>query len=86
MDTNAIAADQTLDVTGLMCPMPLVKARQAIIQMEVGKILKVLATDRGSVKDFQGWAKTARDVELVEQTQDESGNKTVFVHYVKRVK
>jgi tRNA 2-thiouridine synthesizing protein A len=83
---DAITVDQTLDVTGLMCPMPLVKARQAVMQMEVGRVLKVLATDKGSLKDFQGWARTAKNVELLDQTQEQNGNTTIFVHYVKRTK
>jgi tRNA 2-thiouridine synthesizing protein A len=83
---DAITVDQTLDVTGLMCPMPLVKARQAVMQMEVGRVLKVLATDKGSLKDFQGWARTAKNVELLDQTQEQNGGQTIFVHYVKRTK
>ena len=84
MDT--ITADQILDVTGLMCPMPLVKARQAINQLDVGQVLKVLATDKGSLKDFQGWAKTAKNVDLVGQDQEQVNGTSVLVHYVKRTK
>lgn len=83
---ETITVDQTLDVTGLMCPMPLVKARQAIMQMNAGQVLKVLATDKGSLKDFQGWAKTAKNVELLNQTQEQLNGSTVLVHYVKRTK
>ena len=50
--------DQTLDVKGAKCPMPLVKSRKAMADLAVGQVLKVVATDRGSVADFQGWAKT----------------------------
>jgi tRNA 2-thiouridine synthesizing protein A len=81
---TTITVDQTLDVSGLMCPMPLVKSRQAIMQMEVGQVLKVLATDRGSVKDFQGWARTAKNIELLEQGEEQANGKTVFTHVVKR--
>jgi tRNA 2-thiouridine synthesizing protein A len=84
MDT--ITVDRTLDVTGLMCPMPLVKARQALMQMEIGQVLKVMATDKGSLKDFQGWAKTAKDVDLLGQNQEQSDGKTILTHYVKRTK
>lgn len=83
---ETITVDRTLDVKGLMCPMPLVKARQAILQMDVGQVLKVLATDKGSLKDFQGWARTAGNVELLEQTQEQVNGSTVLVHYVKRAK
>ncbi len=76
--------DQELDVRGLNCPMPLVKARQTIMKMEPGQVLKVLATDRGSVKDFQGWVKTAKNVELVAQEEVQQDGQSIFVHYVKR--
>jgi tRNA 2-thiouridine synthesizing protein A len=84
MDT--ITFDKSLDVTGLMCPMPLVKARQAIMQMDIGQVLKVLATDKGSLKDFQGWAKTAKNIMLLEQTQEQVNGSIVLIHYVKRTK
>jgi tRNA 2-thiouridine synthesizing protein A len=84
MDT--LVVDQTLDVQGLMCPMPLVKARNTLMAMEIGQVLKVLATDRGSLKDFQGWAKTARNVELLSQSEEQVDGKTILTHYVKRTK
>lgn len=77
---------QQLDVKGLMCPMPLVKARKAMNDVEVGDILEVISTDRGSMKDFQGWAKSAKNVELVEQREEADGDSTVYVHVVKRTK
>lgn len=42
----------TLDARGLACPMPLLKAKQALASLEAGQLLKVAATDRGSVRDF----------------------------------
>ena len=66
--------------------MPIVKARKQLQQLNVGKTLKEVATDPGSVLDFQGWAKTARTIELVNQDQvsDEAG-KEFYVHYVRRL-
>ncbi len=81
-----IAFDEQFDARGLMCPMPLVKSRQAIMKMEVGKTLKIVATDKGSVKDFQGWAKMAKDVELLAQEEEMEGDKKLFVHFVKKIK
>ena len=49
--------DKELDVTGLHCPMPLLKAKKAINEMAGGEIIKVLATDPGSVRDFEVFAK-----------------------------
>ena len=77
--------DRTLDARGLNCPMPIIKARQELGQIEPGQVLQILSTDRGSVKDFQGWAKTAKNVELVAQEDTQQSGKAVYVHYVKRV-
>jgi len=50
--------------------MPLVNARKEIRKLELGDVLKVVTTDRGSVADFQGWAKVAKNVELIgEETE-----------------
>ncbi len=52
--------------------------------IEPGEVLKVMATDKGSVADFQGWAKIAKNVELVAQETESVDGATVYVHYVKR--
>lgn len=76
--------NETLDVKGAKCPMPLVKSRKTINTLPVGTVLRVLATDRGSVADFQGWVKTARNVELVSQETAEENGQAVYVHYLRR--
>jgi len=76
--------DKLLDARGLNCPMPLVNARKEIGKLEPGKVLKVMATDRGSVSDFQGWANIAKNVELVAQETESVDGATLYVHYVKR--
>jgi tRNA 2-thiouridine synthesizing protein A len=76
--------DQSLDVKGAKCPMPLVKSRKALTELTVGQTLKVIATDKGSVADFQGWAKTAKNVELVAQETVSEGGQDLYVHYLKR--
>ncbi|MBX3390387.1 MAG: sulfurtransferase TusA family protein [Phycisphaeraceae bacterium] len=76
--------DQVFDARGLNCPMPLVNARKEIGKLEPGQILKVMATDRGSVADFQGWAKIAKNVELVAQENESIDGATVYVHFIKR--
>ncbi len=81
---NPATADKELDVKGAKCPMPIVKARQELAKLQVGQVLKVLATDPGSVNDFKGWAKTARNIELVGQEQSQDGAQTVYVHLVRR--
>lgn len=76
--------DRMLDARGMNCPMPLVNARKEIGKLEPGQVLKVMATDRGSVADFQGWAKVAKNMELVAQETESTDGATVYVHYVKR--
>ena len=76
--------NKVLDVRGQNCPMPLVNARKQVGAIEMGEVLKVMATDKGSVADFQGWAKIAKNVELVAQETESVDGATVYVHYVKR--
>jgi len=76
--------DATLDVKGAKCPMPLVKSRKAIGELPIGQVLKVIATDRGSIADFQGWATTAKNIRLVAQETASEGGHDVFVHYLER--
>ncbi len=76
--------DRLLDARGLNCPMPLVNARKEIGKLKLGQVLKVVATDRGSVADFQGWAKVAKNLELVGQETETVDGANAYVHYVKR--
>jgi TusA-related sulfurtransferase len=78
--------DQELDVQGLKCPMPLVKSRKAVNTLAVGGVLKVVATDRGSIADFQGWAKTAKNMELLDQQTIQNNGQPLYVHYLRRTK
>ncbi len=57
-----------LDATGLLCPLPVLKARKALKGMAAGGMLKVLATDKGAVKDFEAFCKTTGN-ELIEQSE-----------------
>ena len=79
-----IQFNQTLDVKGAKCPMPLVKSRKTVNGLPVGRVLQVVATDRGSVADFQGWAKAAKNVDLVGQETVQDNGQDLYVHYVKR--
>jgi TusA-related sulfurtransferase len=76
--------DDTLDTKGLNCPMPLVKARKRIGEIEPGQILRILSTDRGSIKDFQGWVKIANNVELVGQETKTEDDAKIYVHFIQR--
>lgn len=81
---TTVAYDQTLDVKGAKCPMPLVKSRKALGELTVGQVLRVIATDRGSLADFQGWAKAARNVEILAQETLQEGGEDLYVHYLRR--
>lgn len=62
-------ADQTLDAKGLNCPLPILKAKKALKEVPAGGTLEILATDPGSVADFQAFCRTTGN-ELVEQSED----------------
>jgi tRNA 2-thiouridine synthesizing protein A len=49
--------DKELDARGLNCPLPILRAKKALTDMQSGQVLRILATDPGSVKDFQAFAK-----------------------------
>ncbi len=51
-------ADQVLDVKGLNCPLPILRAKKALKDVVVGGTLEVLATDPGAVKDFEAFCRT----------------------------
>lgn len=68
-----------LDTRGLNCPLPILKAKKALSDMPSGHLLKVVATDPGSVRDFQAFARQTGN-ELVEQV--EAGSE--FVHVLRR--
>jgi tRNA 2-thiouridine synthesizing protein A len=55
-----------IDTRGLNCPLPILKAKKALTDMLPGQLLKVVATDPGSVRDFQAFARQTGN-ELVEQ-------------------
>ncbi len=61
--------DKELDARGLSCPLPILKAKKALNQLESGQILRVVATDPGSVKDFAAFANQTGN-ELLESSQD----------------
>ena len=56
-----------LDTRGLNCPLPILKAKKALADMQGGEVLRVVSTDAGSVRDFQAFAKQTGN-ELVEQS------------------
>jgi TusA-related sulfurtransferase len=76
---------ETLDVKGLSCPMPVVKTKQAIDKLGDGEVLRVLATDKGSMSDIEGWADSTASVELLSQQEIDDGGETVYEHLVRHL-
>ena len=68
--------DQELDASGLNCPLPILRAKKALGTMQGGQVLRVIATDPGSVKDFEAFAKQTGN-ELL--SSGEEGGKFVFL-------
>jgi len=71
--------DRELDVRGLNCPLPILKAKKALAELESGQVLRILATDPGSTRDFQAFARQTGH-ELLEQLQQQDE----FVHVLKK--
>ena len=69
--------DQTVDACGTKCPMPILKAKKALANMESGQLLKVLATDPSAVRDFHFFGSQTGN-EVVKQTE-ENGIFTIIV-------
>ena len=72
----AIRVDHELDARGLLCPMPIVKTAKAMKELAPGEVLKLMATDRGSVTDVPAWTDTTGN-ELLEW--HEEGDVFVFL-------
>jgi tRNA 2-thiouridine synthesizing protein A len=71
--------DKELDARGLNCPLPILRAKKALADMQGGQVLKIVATDPGAVKDFQAFSKQTGN-ELLSHSE---ANKE-FVFYMKR--
>lgn len=71
--------DRDLDVKGLNCPLPILRTKKALADMETGQVLRVLATDPGAQKDFPAFAKQTGNI-LLEQAEEDR----VYVFYLKR--
>ncbi|TFW29616.1 sulfurtransferase TusA family protein [Massilia horti] len=66
-----------LDARGLNCPLPILKAKKALAEMETGEVLRIVATDSGSVRDFQAFAKQTGNALLAHSQQN--GEYTFFM-------
>lgn len=69
--------NQELDASGLNCPLPILRAKKTLGGMASGEVLKIIATDPGSVKDFDAFAKQTGN-ELLE-SKEEGGKYLFFI-------
>lgn len=77
--TTAISTNRMVDCEGLACPMPVVKTKKAMEEMNAGEVLEVRATDKGSVADLQSWAKRTGHQYI--GLKEESG---IFRHFLRK--
>ena len=78
---TTLQADRVLDCAGLLCPLPVIKTSKAIKELQIGQVLKMIATDPGAPADMEAWSRQTGN-ELVDSHQEESK----FVFYLRRVK
>ena len=71
--------NKEIDTRGLNCPLPILKAKKALADMDSGQLLKVLSTDAGSLRDFQAFAKQTGNELVEQQTQGAE-----FIHILRR--
>lgn len=71
--------DKEIDARGLNCPLPLMKAKKAMAEMQSGQTLKVVATDSGSMRDFLAFAKQAGHEMLEQQNVGKE-----YIHIMRR--
>ena len=68
-----------LDTRGLNCPLPILKAKKSLNEMSSGQLLRIVATDAGSVRDFQAFARQTGNDLVEQQTLDSD-----YVHILRR--
>ena len=71
--------DKEIDTRGLNCPLPILKAKKALTDMQSVQLLKVISTDAGSLRDFQAFSKQTGNELVEQQTLGEE-----YVHVLKR--
>jgi tRNA 2-thiouridine synthesizing protein A len=77
--TVAPAFKETVDATGLACPLPILRAKKALATLVAGEVLRVITTDRGAVRDFQAFCKQTGNA-LLAQVDNEDH----VTHYLER--
>jgi tRNA 2-thiouridine synthesizing protein A len=76
---TAMQIDQELDTRGLNCPLPILKAKKALTGMQTGQLLKVVSTDKGSLRDFAAFSKQTGNALVSQETVGDD-----FIHVLQR--
>lgn len=79
MEKDHPVADLEIDASGLKCPLPILRAKKALAQIESGQVLRVVTTDLHAVRDFQAFAEQTGNALLLQSELD-----GVAVHYLRR--
>lgn len=78
-DAPTLTANKEIDTRGLNCPLPILRAKKALADMARGTVLKIVATDPGSMRDFQAFAKQTGNELLGQQVVGKE-----YIHFLKR--
>ena len=72
-------ANKEIDTRGMNCPLPILKAKKALAEMLSGELLRVVATDPGSMRDFQAFARQTGNELVAQETRADE-----FIHVLRR--
>ncbi len=81
MADSVLHEDRALDCSGLNCPLPVIKTSKAIKEMQMGQVLKMIATDPGAPRDMDAWARQTGNEMLDSHKEGEK-----FIFYLRRKK
>ncbi len=77
--STPLQIDREIDTRGLNCPLPILKAKKALNDMQTGQLLRVVATDPGSLRDFQAFSRQTGNALVDQQTQGAD-----FIHVLRK--
>ncbi|CAM4325772.1 sulfurtransferase TusA family protein [Kerstersia similis] len=79
MNTSDPAFVMEVDASGLKCPLPILRAKKALAQMQANEVLRVVTTDPGAIRDFEAFARQTGNTLLLQRDEGEC-----CVHYLRR--
>ena len=78
---TTLKADKTIDCSGMLCPVPVIKTSKAIKEVQVGEVLQMIATDPGAPADMEAWSRQTGN-ELLDSHQEDGK----YIFFFRRVK